>query len=89
MLIKCPLRAIREAKGISRRQFALMIGRSTALVSYVENGNSTTLPTSFRPGVEALGAEFDALATSFAEWRHSLGTSLKEAAQLDVAGGPR
>lgn len=56
-----PLKKAREAKGLTRRQLALIIGKSYERVASLENGYMTTVPATWREGLEAAGIDYEGL----------------------------
>lgn len=66
-----PLVAVRIARGISRKALAHVIGKGYSSVAAAEVGNLVRLPEAWRPGLEALNVDFDALQSAYAEWRQA------------------
>lgn len=66
-----PIKAIREARGISRAEFAMMLGRSYNQLATIELGHARAIPTTWREQLEAAGCDFDQLSRDYTAWRSS------------------
>jgi DNA-binding transcriptional regulator YiaG len=67
-----PIRALRAQMGMSRRLFAIHIGRSANAVEAAEKGLSRHLHRGWEVGLERAGIDYHALAKAYDAWRESL-----------------
>lgn len=75
-----PIKAAREARGISRPALAMALGLSTSGVGAVESGHLAALPESWRDVLVAADFDFDTLASAYQDWRRERGAELLKAA---------
>lgn len=66
---KSPIRIWREELGLSVNDLACVIGLSRHSITYVEQGYSSGVPTSWRTGIERLGASYSDISRRYADWR--------------------
>lgn len=66
---KSPIRLWREAQGIGVGELAIMFGLSRHSIQNTEAGYTSSLPPSWREGIERLGGDYDALAREYDLWR--------------------
>jgi len=64
-----PVRKAREAKGLTMKQFAVVLGVSYSAVNGVETGLLTQLPATWEKGMTRLGMDYMAMQRAYMEWR--------------------
>jgi transcriptional regulator with XRE-family HTH domain len=75
---KNPIATKREQMGLSRHEFAILLGVNYSVLGNVETGR-THLPRSWAEKVREAGLDYPALAAANAEWRQELHLALKSA----------
>lgn len=71
-----PLRALREARGLSADELAKLAGLSTTSVLAVEAGRVAQLSANWAGAVELLGGDFPALCEAYRVWRVAEGEAI-------------
>ena len=69
---KNPIRALREAHGLTQDALALRCRLSHPAVTAVECGRVLSISPRWRPGLEALGADFAEVQAAYTAWRESV-----------------
>ncbi len=64
-----PIAIARKGLGLTRREFAMAIGRSYPLLTALEATNLASLSETLRPSFTAMGLDFDALAAEYVAHR--------------------
>lgn len=70
-MTKNPIRALREAHGLTQDALALRCRVSHPAVTAAECGRVLTLSPRWRAGIESLGADFKEMQAAYAAWRES------------------
>ncbi len=69
----CPIIALREREGLTRREFALQRRISYHALSVAELGYPCRLPPTIHGALAAAGYDANALAAEYAAWRDRQG----------------
>jgi transcriptional regulator with XRE-family HTH domain len=64
-----PIRALREARGLSVDELARLAGMSHSSVLAVEQGRVVALTPSWAGAIEAMGGDFPRLCEAYRTWR--------------------
>lgn len=75
-----PLVQARKDKGLSRPQFAMLVGLGYTQIASAESGHHQKLPEHWRANFESAGLKFDDLSSSYLAWREARIAELREAA---------
>lgn len=75
-----PLVATRKARGLSRPQFAMLVGLGYTQIASAEAGHQLTLPERWRPNFESAGLDFDGLSGQYTTWREARVAEIRKAA---------
>ena len=74
-----PIKAAREARGLTRRVLAMGMGLTPERVCNLENGHVERLPETWREGMVAMGFDFDQLAAAYKAYRGELVAAARKA----------
>lgn len=64
-----PVRQVRKAKGLTIKEFAVVLGVPYSAVSAVETGLLTRIPTTWEGGMNRLDMDYQAMQKAYIEWR--------------------
>jgi transcriptional regulator with XRE-family HTH domain len=70
-MTKNPIRALREANGLTQDRLAMLCRVSHPAVAAVECGRVLTISQRWRAGLESLGADFGRVQAEYTAWRES------------------
>jgi len=73
-----PVREARQARGLSMKQFAQVLGVPYSAVSGVENGMYTKFPSTWQKGMTRLGMDYEAMQAAYTDWRSRLADAITE-----------
>jgi len=76
-----PVRQARKAKGLTIKEFAVVLGVPYSAVSGVETGLLTQIPATWEAGMTQLGMDYQAMQKAYMEWRNLKGMAILEGMQ--------
>lgn len=83
---KNPIRALREAQGVSPDDFAAMAGMSRSALTTLEAGRYAAIPESWANAIITLGASYPELCQAYRLWKSQRQLAAFDTYHARVAG---